>query len=326
MFHRTRHLMTLRVFGLLLIFATVCVAQVTDTQRKLFEYDAGKPLELKQKQLEERPWARVFAIDYASPSGGRVTGFLVEPKATGKHPAIVFGHWNQGSATEFLPEAIMYARAGVVSVMIDNPWVRPAPWRKNLQTPQSTSEQDRDTEAQAVVDLRRAFDLLLARPDVDPKRIAYVGHSFGAQFGAILTAVDRRMCATVLIGGVPTLASIYLDNQDPDMVELRQQVGLTEIKKHVEILSVLDAIRYIPHAAPIPLLFQFARYERYFDQASMDQYYAAASEPKEKRQYSTGHDLNGPAITRDRAYWLAKKLHAPGIIKAFDAEVRHAER
>src|SRR6185369_17343934 len=84
MFHRTRHLMTLRVFGLLLIFATVCVAQVTDTQRKLFEYDAGKPLELKQKQLEKRPWARVFAIDYASPSGGRVTGFLVEPKATGK--------------------------------------------------------------------------------------------------------------------------------------------------------------------------------------------------------------------------------------------------
>lgn len=314
--------MTLRIVGLLLIFATACAAQVTDTQRQLFDYDVKQPLELKQKQLEDRPWARVYAIDYVSPRGGRVTGFLVEPRTPGKHPAIVFGHWNQGNATEFLPEAIMYARAGVVSVMIDYPWMRPAPWRKTIETSQSTSEQDRDIQAQAVVDLRRAFDLLLARTDVDPKRMAYVGHSYGAQWGAILTAVDRRMCATVLIGGVPSKAAIYLQSQEPDMVELRQQVGLGELKKHVELLSVLDAIRYIPSAAPIPLFFQFARYERYFDQAAMDQYYEAASQPKERRQYSSGHDLNGPAVTRDRAYWLATQLRTRSIIRAFNDEVR----
>jgi pimeloyl-ACP methyl ester carboxylesterase len=210
--------------------------------------------------------------------------------------------------------------------MIDYPWVRPAPWRKTIDTPQSTSEQDRDIRVQAVVDLRRAFDLLLARPDVDSKRIAYIGHSYGAQWGAILTAVDRRMCATVLIGGVPTAAAIYLDSQDPDMVELRRQVGLADLKKHVEVQSVLDAIRYIPHAAPIPLLFQFARYERYFNQEAMDQYYAAASQPKERRQYSSGHDLNGVAVISDRAHWLAAKLQTPGIIVAFDDEIRGAER
>ena len=62
------------------------------------------------------------------------------------------------------------------------------------------------------------------------------------------------------------------------------------------------------------------------DQAAMDQYYAAASQPKERRQYSSGHDLNDPAITRGRAHWLAEKLHTPSIIQAFNDEVRNAER
>jgi pimeloyl-ACP methyl ester carboxylesterase len=309
------------VLVVVLLTTTACSAQITSAQRQLFAYDAKQPLDLKQKKLEERSWARITAIEYASPRGGRVTGFLVEPKATGKHPSIVFGHWGPGNATEFLPEAIMYARAGVVSVMIDYPWVRPAPWRKEIQTPQSTSEQDRDTQAQAVVELRRAFDLLLARPDIDPKRIAYVGHSYGAQWGAILTAIDRRMCATVLVGGVPNLGAIYLENQEPEMVALRQQVGLEKLKKHVEILSVLDAIRYIPHAAPIPLLFQFARYERYFDQPAMDRYYAAASQPKEEREYSSGHDLNGPGVIADRARWLAEKLRTPAMALVLTEEI-----
>jgi dienelactone hydrolase len=305
--------MRVRFSGLVFLIATACSAQISDAQRRLFDYDAKQPLELKQRLLEERPWAYVLAIEYASPRGGRVTGFLVEPKSRGRHPAIVFGHWGPGNATEFLPEGIMYARAGVMSVMIDYPWVRPAPWRKKIEIPETTSEQDRDTQAQAVVDLRRAFDLLMARPDVDPKRIAYVGHSYGAQWGAILTALDRRMCATVLIGGVPSSSAIYVDSADPDMVGLRQQLGVSAIQKHVDVLSVLDAIHYIPHAAPVPLFFQFARYERYFGQAAMDRYYAAASKPKEKREYPSGHDLNGAEILGDRARWLAAKLGEPKI-------------
>lgn len=311
---------------ILFLIAEVCSAQITDAQRHLFDYHASLPLDLKQKQLEEDAWARVWAIKYVSPRGGRVNGFLVEPKDRGKHPAIVFGHWGPGNATEFLPEAIMYARAGVVSVMIAYPWVRPAPWRKEINTPQTTSEQDRDIEIQAVVDLRRAFDVLLARADVNPKRIGYVGHSYGAQWGAILTVIDRRMSAAVLVGGTPSLQAIYLNNQEPDIVALRQQVGLDDLKKHVQVLSILDAIRYVPHAAPIPLLFQFARYERYFSREDMNQYYSAASMPKEIRWYSTGHDLNGLQVLTDRARWLADKLATPAISEIVTKDASREKR
>ena len=49
-------------------------------------------------------------------------------------------------------------------------------------------------------DLRRALDVLLAQPGVDPKRIAYVGHDFGAMYGAVLAGVDRRVSVWALAG------------------------------------------------------------------------------------------------------------------------------
>jgi hypothetical protein len=45
-----------------------------------------------------------------------------------------------------------------------------------------------------------------------------------------------------------------------------------------------------PYAAPTPLLFQFARYERYFNEAAMLKYAQAASQPKVVKWYDTGHD------------------------------------
>ena len=111
-------------------------------------------------------------------------GYLIEPRSAGRFAGIVFGHWGQGNRTEFIPEAIRYAQAGAVCVLIDYPWVRPEPWRRKVYVPETSAEQDRDTLAQAVVDLRRAIDLLESRPDVEKGRIAYIGHSYGAQFSA----------------------------------------------------------------------------------------------------------------------------------------------
>jgi hypothetical protein len=57
-----------------------------------------------------------------------------------------------------------------------------------------------------------------------------------------------------------------------------------------------------------PLLFQFARYERYFDKAAMDRYEQAARQPKEVKWYDTGHELNDVQALHDRAAWLRDKV------------------
>jgi cephalosporin-C deacetylase-like acetyl esterase len=295
---------------LLLTVPIIAEAQAPPELSRMFQYDSTAPLDLHLHLFERDGSVEVYEADYASPKGGRVPAFIVAPgiKSSEKFAGIVFGHWGPGNRTEFLPEAKLYAKAGVVSILIDYPWTRPAQWRHPVFSPNTTSEQDRDTYIQAVVDLRRAFDVLLARPDIDRNRLAYVGHSYGAQWGAILTAVDRRMHTTVLMAGVPSFASIYRDSNDPGMVELRQQIGVAALDAHLKIIGVLDAINFIKYSSPIPLLFQFSHLERNFNESAMKQYYAAAGQPKEVKWYSTGHELNDISALRDRARWLSQEL------------------
>jgi cephalosporin-C deacetylase-like acetyl esterase len=105
--------------------------------------------------------------------------------------------------------------------------------------------------------------LLVARADVDPTRIVYVGHSLGDHWGAIISAIDRRIKTAVLMAGVPTEATIYLESDDPDNVGFRKTTPPETIDNYNRTVSVLDAIRFVPYAAPTPLLFQFARFKRY---------------------------------------------------------------
>ncbi len=272
----------------------------------LFAYDARLDLDVKAAVLEEPEGAIVYDLSYASPAGGRVTAFLVTPRESGRWPGVLFGHWGGGDRTEFLAEAILYARAGVVSLLPSYPWTRPVPWRTALKY-SSDPTHDFGVYVQAVVDLRRGLDLLASRSDVDPERMAYVGHSYGAQWGAILAAVDRRPKAVVLAGGVPDLEALYLESDDPEFVELRTS-DPGRVSKMLEVMAPLAAIRHVGRAAPVPLLFQFARYEQNFKEAAMRRYYDAAREPKEIRWYPTGHDLNDPQAIQDRADWLRARL------------------
>jgi len=283
---------------------------------QLFRYDATQPLDARDSVLEQADGVVVHGLTYASPAGGRVTAYLVRPIAPGRHPALLFGHWGYGDKTEFLPEARLYARLGAVSLLIDYPWVRPAEWRRDegsLDHP----EVDRDVHVQAVVDLRRGLDLLAARADVDTARLVYVGHSYGAQWGAILSAVEPRLKAVVLMAGVPDDRAILLDSNDPSMVAYRGRWTQEQLARYLDVNEVLNAVRFVRYAAPTPLLLQFARYERLFDEAAMRRYADAASEPKTVLWYPTGHDLNDAQALFDRATWVARQLG----LGPLDAEV-----
>jgi beta-lactamase class A len=273
----------------------------------IFDYDAKAPLDIRDKVIEEFEGGSLHDITYASPKGGPVAAYLVIPKGKGPFAAILFGHWGNGTRAEFIPEAKLYARAGAVSLIPEYPWDRPPPRRK---TPNHTDkpELDREIEIQAVLDLRRGIDLLLAQPDVNPTRLAYVGHSYGAQWGSILSAVDKRMKTSVLMAGVAESADIFLRGNEPGIVEFRKSRPPGQLERYVQVIGDIDAIHFVGHAAPIPLLLQFANFEQYFDKTSMEHYSAAASDPKKVLYYDTGHDLNDPKALQDRYDWLTKHI------------------
>jgi len=289
--------------------------------KAMYNYDKNLPLEIKMVNVQERSELKIYDLIYNSPKGDRVTAYLVMPTGPGPFPAILFGHWGYGTRTEFLPEAILYGESKVVSLLVDAPWVRPEPWRKNIgnfNKPQA----DYEVFIQAIIDLRRGIDLLQTLTEVDSERIAFIGHSYGAQMGAILAAIDRRLKAAVLIAGVPAQSDIYLKSNEPDIASVRKSLPAQVLKTYLDFNSPLDAIQYVCYTSPTPILFQFARYERYFDEESMKSYAATAAEPKEVKWYDTGHELNDFSALLDRNLWLQNKVKFPSLFPVIEQRLK----
>ena len=304
--------MNLRLGAGLLLSLFLAVAAAADSElglnalAHLYDYDSHQPLDTHDKSLKEFQCGVIHDITYASPSGGLVSAYEVVPKSKGPYAAVIFGHWGNGTRGEFIPEAKAFACAGVVSLLPDYRWERPRPWYSAIDD-FAHPNSDRKTRINTVIEMRRAIDLLLSRGDVDPNRIGYVGHSFGAQWGAILAAIEPRIKAVVLMAGAAEEADLLLRSDNLQIVDLRASLPKGQLETYLKTLQDINAINYVRYAQS-PLLLQFANFEQYFDRASMDRYAAAATIPKTVLFYDSAHDLNDPQASKDRSDWLAKRL------------------
>src|SRR5215469_10565616 len=117
----TRTRITSMVTTLVIVFSTLAALSSVDfaQPRPSFEYDRTKPLDIRESGVRTIDGAAVHDITYASPKGGRVPAYLVVPGSGGKHPGIVFLHWGYGDRGSFLPEAVVYAKSGAESLLVD---------------------------------------------------------------------------------------------------------------------------------------------------------------------------------------------------------------
>jgi hypothetical protein len=99
-------------------------AKPIDELRRMFDYQQKAPFDVKENGLEDKNGVRIHDISYASPKGGRVTAYLVVPSRKGKFAGVIFMHQRPGSRTVFLNEALQFAEAGAVSLLIDAPFSR----------------------------------------------------------------------------------------------------------------------------------------------------------------------------------------------------------
>jgi eukaryotic-like serine/threonine-protein kinase len=74
-------------------------------------------------------------------------------------------------------------------------------WPPSHVRPAPSSIQFRDEMVLHATELRLGLDYLESRSDIDSKRLAYVGMSWGAGSRLLFAALDDRFRAVVLIGG-----------------------------------------------------------------------------------------------------------------------------
>jgi hypothetical protein len=262
-----------------------------------FDYDAAAPLDVQEVKSEMKDGAVVHDITYAGPEGG-IDAFLITPQCDGPYPAVEFMPGAPGAKYTFYTEAIELAKAGVVSLLPNPPYARPP-----IEDVVVFEPSDKDGIAQEVKEMRRGIDLLVSRPDVDPGRLGYVGFSWGGSLGGVLSAVERRVHSFVLMSLVPRLSS--------DMRQLAEDQGIEgDLAAYEEAMQSIDAINYLPHAAPRAVFLQAGKLDTRPSPEDTQEAFAATSDPK-LQMYDTEHELNARAKADARA-WLLDRLGASG--------------
>ncbi len=226
-----------------------------------------------------------------------VSAYVVKPAGTLKHDSaagVLFLHWLgdlHNDNTEYLGEAVGLAERGVVSVLPQGYF----PWVPN---PDGT-EHDVTLIHQQVKAMERALDKLAGIRAVDPKRIAVVGHDYGAMYGSLLADRDHRVSALVL----ETPDSLWGNWFASFWLGLEGQAR----DDYYQLFQGLDPIDHTSRLGK-HVLFQWAGDDIYIPAEVRDAYAAASPDAKVKLYDGAQHQLTDAALL-DRDAFLAKQLH-----------------
>jgi pimeloyl-ACP methyl ester carboxylesterase len=277
------------------------------TRAPLFAYDVQSPLAVQVLSVGTATSGVVrheisFVGDPkgAAPTAVAATLLLPTAESRRKFAGILWVHWLGEPATtnrsQFLVEAEALAPRGVVSLLVETMWARPHWYRERVL------EKDFSMYVRQVVELRRALDLLAARPEVDPGRIALVAHDYGAMHGLIAAALDARVKTSVLIAAAPSFNDWAFYVERP-----------ADMEAYLRELAPLELVDYAPALAGRPVFLQFAREDFYVPLPRAEALYSAFGEPRRMQVYDgAGHAMTAPpAIREDRTAWLVRELGLP---------------
>lgn len=263
----------------------------------IFNYNRKSPLNVEEVGVEHRNGVSVHDISYASLAHGRVSAYMVRPSGDGPFAGIVFVHPGPGNRSSFLDEAITLAKMGAVSLLIDAPWAYP---EFGERAAKMTAEDMRHMFVQTAMNIHRGVDLIQSLPDVDTKRIGYVGHSLGALLGGVLSGVEKRIKAYVLMAGTGSFTDVAVLNV-PDLKGKR-------LEEYSCTMGPIDPIYYVRHAAPSYLFFQFGLQDTFYPKKKFLEYYGAGSDPKSIQWYEADHYRLNEEGRSDRVEWLKRQL------------------
>jgi pimeloyl-ACP methyl ester carboxylesterase len=277
-----------------------------------FQYDANQPFDTTCEPIAKRTDADLSGCGFTGPRGGRLNFMLVKPRGGKAKPpfaGVIFQHGGGQSMTNYLSEALILAQAGVISIIPDAP-ARGAGKNSELNT--MKLEAARDYQAEIVITERRVLDWLLQQPGVDPKRIAYVGHSYGGIAGGVLAGVEPRIAAFVLSGAIVSEARHIRENGSSYWQEMRRNMSPEEFAKTLEMIGETDPDRYLPKARA-PVLVQCARLDTDDNVQGCPIVYQITGGPKRLIWYDDDHHFTSLEALRDRLAWLEKYLRLEAL-------------
>jgi len=187
---------------------------VFEVYKEQFAYDATDLKPRVESKREGAEWTLEKVSFDAAYGGERVLAWLFLPKnAAPPYQAVIYF---PGSAPIDQPSSeridTYYEYQGFLSFIVKNGRAVLFPVYKGTFERRSDrlsevlskgmgSRQYSEVLAQVVKDFRRSIDYLGTRPDIDGTKLAYYGMSWGGTLGPLITAVEPRLTASILLAG-----------------------------------------------------------------------------------------------------------------------------
>ena len=295
-----------------LVFATapcaVWAEKAAAEQARLFDYTkvASVPAQAggtvrKARCCDVTEWKLTPALAVAGSREIELT--VVAPLAKGRHPTVLWLH-REGAEVKralFVQEAETLAASGIASLLVELPFKQPYVARMN------ETAGDADVLRDAVIDARRAMDWAATRPEFNIEKLAVVGHRYGAWAAVLLAGVDERVDAAVLMSP-PGKPSGWLQvTEQPKAKAFRDSFDKAQWVGYLAAIEPLDPEKWIVHAAPARVHFQFASGDAWVQTLEQVDLYRAASLPKSRQMFDSDELLNDDA-KKDRQTWLKRVL------------------
>jgi len=264
----------------------------TEDHLALYSYDRELPLNVDETILADTRTYRLYKVYFDSVNMERIPALFMIPKSEGRCPCIVFLHGYGGSKEDSLSLIDVAAAEGYAFIAIDAEYHGER--REEGRSLYSIDIEDTVRGfIQTVIDLRRAVDYLETRPEIDAKRIGYVGGSMGGIIGAIFIGVEPRIKAAALIVAGGNMSLMVRESEHPAIPPIRrylEEQGITydELQR---MLDPIDPLNFIGRFSPRPVVFHLGSYDRIVPAEAGRQLYMRAGEPKEVYWYDAGHNL-----------------------------------
>jgi dienelactone hydrolase len=124
--------------------------------------------------------------------GASLPAYFVKGRGTGRRPTVVlFDGMDNAKEMSVIFAGLDFAKRGINTLAIDGPGQSETLRLRNI-----VSRYDYEVPGRA------AYDYVASRPEVDPKRVAVMGYSFGGYHAPRVAAFDQRYAACVAFGAM----------------------------------------------------------------------------------------------------------------------------
>jgi predicted esterase len=232
-----------------------------------------------------------------------IEGYLAHSADRGRLPALLVLTAGEGNARRCIEQSAPLVAMGMLEACISIPGYG------------KSSGPSRFVGPQAVEAAHHAVDLMAARPDVDPDRIAVWGVSDGAVAAGLLMDSDPRLRAVILQSGFYDTLKMWPEAPLREKVTILRQVWPSH-----RVLAERSVIAHLPPKLDCSVLIMHGEHDKDMpvQQARrLAKELATRGAKVETRFFDDGHDLGGKVqgplreFLRENLIAAEPRVHAP---------------